>query len=89
MRRIFTILVIGLVSFAAGAQVLSVPPSGDNQKASVTQFIGLVKVTVDYSSPDVHAPDGTDRRGKIWGQLVPWGTIDDDYGTCDVCPSGS
>lgn len=86
MRRIITIIALALASVAAHAQVLSVPPSGDNQKASVTQSIGLVKVSIDYSSPDVHAPDGTDRRGKIWGQLVPWGTINDDYGTCDVCP---
>ncbi|MBL8234938.1 MAG: hypothetical protein JNL98_40935, partial [Bryobacterales bacterium] len=29
---------------------LTMPPSGDNQRASVTQFIGPVKVTIDYSS---------------------------------------
>jgi hypothetical protein len=50
---------------------LSLPPSGNNQKASVTQFIGPVKVTVDYSSPSVK-----DRRGKIWGTLVPYGMTD-------------
>ena len=49
------------------------PPSGDNQKSAVIQSIGLVEVRIDYSSPDVHAPDGTDRTGKIWGELVPWG----------------
>jgi hypothetical protein len=50
---------------------LTLPPSGNNQKASVTQFIGPVKVTIDYSSPAVK-----DRRGKIWGQLVPYGMTD-------------
>ena len=55
------------------AQAISTPPSGDNQQSSVTQHIGLVEVTIDYSSPDVHAPDGDDRRGKIWGTLVPYG----------------
>jgi hypothetical protein len=55
---------------------LTLPPSGNNQKASVTQFIGPVKVTIDYSSPAVHGPAGTDRRGQIWGKLVPYGMTD-------------
>jgi len=55
---------------------LTLPPSGNNQKASVTQFIGPVKVTIDYSSPAVHAANGQDRRGQIWGKLVPYGTAD-------------
>lgn len=52
---------------------LTLPPSGNNQKASVTQFIGPVKITIDYSSPAVHPANGEDRRGKIWGKLVPYG----------------
>src|SRR3989442_14095417 len=52
---------------------LTLPYSGNNQKASVTQYIGPVRVSIDYSSPAVHGPDGKDRRGKIWGQLVPYG----------------
>jgi hypothetical protein len=55
---------------------LTLPPSGNNQKASVTQFIGPVKVTIDYSSPAVHGPNGKDRRGEIWGKLVPYGMTD-------------
>jgi hypothetical protein len=55
---------------------LTLPPSGNNQKASVTQFIGPVKVTIDYSSPAVHSPGGKDRRGEIWGKLVPYGMTD-------------
>jgi hypothetical protein len=71
----------------AAAQSVTLPPSGDNQKASVTQQVGLVKVTVDYSSPDVHAPDGTDRRGKIWGGLVGYGWQEEGFGTCGKqCP---
>ena len=75
-----------LVALPAAAQQLTLPPSGENQRSSVTQFIGPVKVTVDYSSPDVHAPNGEDRRGKIWGGLVPWGFTDDAFGTCTQCP---
>jgi hypothetical protein len=55
---------------------LTLPPSGDNQKASVTQFIGPVQITVDYSSPNVHGAGGKDRRGQIWGKLVPYGMTD-------------
>src|SRR6476660_1612235 len=66
---------------------LTLPPSGDNQHAIVTQYIGLVQVSVDYNSPDVHAPDGSDRHGKIWGGLVPYGMANLGFGTCgDQCP---
>jgi hypothetical protein len=87
MRRSFiALLAIGILSLPALGQGITTPPNGDNQKSSVTQHIGLVKVTIDYNSPDVHAPNGDDRRGKIWGELVPWGTIDEAFGTCTECP---
>lgn len=65
---------------------VTLPPSGDNQVASVTQGMGLVRITVDYSSPDVHAPDGRDRRGHVWGELVPYGLSDLGYNGCTQCP---
>lgn len=65
---------------------LSLPPSGDDQRASVTQFIGPVKVTIDYSSPKVHGPDGKDRRGKIWGTLVPYGMANLGFGNGKPSP---
>jgi hypothetical protein len=35
----------------------------------------------------VHAPDGSDRHGKIWGTLVPYGMANLNFGTCgDQCP---
>ncbi len=72
---------------SSGAQLISAPPSGDNQKSSVSQWIGPVEVNVTYNSPNVHAPDGSDRRGKIWGQLVPWGMSNGGFGICgDLCP---
>src|SRR6266404_5720051 len=52
---------------------LTLPPSGNNQKSTVTQYVGPVLVTIEYSSPAVHAANGTDRRGQIWGKLVPYG----------------
>ena len=72
---------------AAQPAVVTLPPDGDNQRSTVTQQIGLVRVTVDYSSPDVHSPTGEDRTGKIWGELVPYGMADLGFGTCgDQCP---
>jgi hypothetical protein len=65
---------------------LTTPPSGGNQKSSVTQFIGLVKVTIDYNSPDVHGPNGEDRTGKIWGEVVHYGFIDQGFGPSKAAP---
>jgi hypothetical protein len=48
--------------------------------------MGLVKVTVDYSSPDVTGPNGEDRRGKVWGELVPYGLHDLGFKDCRSCP---
>jgi len=68
------------------AQSISLPPSGDNQKCSVTQWIGLVSVNITYNSPDVTGPNGEDRRGKIWGGVVPYGMVDNNFGTATKMP---
>jgi tetratricopeptide (TPR) repeat protein len=80
--------VLALAAPAAAQQgALSGPPSGGNQRATVTQAIGLVRVSIDYSSPHVHTARGEDRRGKIWGELVPYGMANLGFGTCgDQCP---
>jgi len=78
-----------LLVVPASAQVASitVPPDGGNQRATVIQGIGLVRVSIDYHSPHVHSPAGEDRRGKIWGALVPYGMANLGFGTCgDQCP---
>ena len=85
----FLVLVacLALTPFVSEAQIVTLPPSGENQRASVSQWIGPVEVNVTYSSPKVTAPDGTDRKGKIWGQLVPYGMAKEVFGTCgDQCP---
>ena len=68
------------------AQGVTLPPSGGNQKAEVSQWIGPVKVTINYSSPKVHAPDGTDRKDHIWGELVPYGLTNLGFGTSTAAP---
>lgn len=75
------------LSSALSAQFVELAPSGDNQRSTVIQGIGPVEVEVVYNSPNVHAPDGTDRRGKIWGELVPYGLVNLNFGTCgEQCP---
>jgi hypothetical protein len=84
-----TLFLALLLTVPATAQVASitVPPDGGNQWATVTQGIGLVRVSIDYHSPHVHSPAGEDRRGKIWGGLVPYGMVNLGFGTCgDQCP---
>ena len=77
----FSLLLTNLVM-----EQLSSPPDGWNQKSSVTQWIGLVEVTIVYSSPDVHSPSGEDRKGHIWGEVVHYGFIDQGYGTSKAAP---
>ena len=87
MRRSFIAVLAILFPLVLAAQAITLPPSGDNQKSSVTQHIGPVVVTIDYSSPDVHAPNGDDRRGKIWGtDVAHYGFRDEAFGTCTECP---
>jgi Protein of unknown function (DUF2911) len=77
------------LAIPAGAQIvpgLAIPPSGNNQRASVIQHIGPAQVTIEYSSPAVHGPDGKDRRGQIWGKLVPYGLTDLGFGNGKPAP---
>ncbi len=79
-------LLLLMASLSLPAQ-LSTPPSGNNQKSVVTQYIGsLAHVTIDYNSPDVTAPNGDSRKGKIWGSLVPYGLAPNGFGTAKEMP---
>ena len=88
---------IGALTLAAAAALsppagrcegLTLPESGDNQRAVASQWIGPVEVSITYHSPRVISPTGEDRHGKIWGGLVPYGyTSGQGFGTCgDKCP---
>jgi hypothetical protein len=90
--RLLSLSLFAAAAFAQLHPALSLPPSGGNQKTSVIQFIGPVRVQIDYSSPAVHGPasplggPAVDRRGKIWGQLVPYGMTDQGFGTSKAAP---
>ncbi|MEJ0057642.1 MAG: DUF2911 domain-containing protein [Bacteroidota bacterium] len=86
MKKLLTALTLVFVANWAMAQSLPFPPSGDNQKARVTQWVGPVEISIVYSSPDVHAPNGDDRKGHIWGELVHYGYIDQGFGSAKAAP---
>jgi hypothetical protein len=79
------VLLIAVPVPSFGASSLTFPPDGGNPRSSVTQGIGPVQVTVEYSSPRV-VRGQNDRRGKIWGELVPWGLSDLGANHCASCP---
>jgi len=87
LKHRLLILFLCLTGTIAFSQTVTGPPSGDNNKCVVTQYIGsLVSVTVTYHSPNVTGPAGEDRKGKIWGQLVPYGFNDLGFGSSKASP---
>ncbi|MGH9441501.1 MAG: DUF2911 domain-containing protein [Thermoanaerobaculia bacterium] len=89
---------VGLVALAAlvaagraarGQELseLALPPGGNgaSQRAEVSQWIGPVKVTIAYHSPNVHGR-GTDRTDHIWGELIPYGLFDEGFGPSREAP---
>jgi len=86
MKKVFTTLSFVCITLLAMSQAITLPPSGGNQKSKVIQWIGPVQVSILYSSPDVHAPTGEDRKGHIWGELVHYGFIDQGFGTSKAAP---
>ncbi|MFI5171545.1 MAG: DUF2911 domain-containing protein [Chitinophagales bacterium] len=87
LQRCFIITILIIIHRFVSAQ-LTLPPSGDNQRSMVTQYMDLVSVTISYSSPDVHGLQGEDRTGHIWGELVPYGMRNERFGySTDENPS--
>ena len=65
---------------------LSMPPNGNNEHAEVAQWIGPVKISIDYHSPRIHNPASNDRTGHIWGELVHYGFVDEGFGPTKGAP---
>ena len=82
MRKLFSLLFIVFFVLSSQAQIpLTVLPSGGNKKASVSERIGLTDVTISYDRPGVKG-----REGKIWGQLIHVGFIDQGFGSAKSAP---
>ena len=86
-KGLLTISVVMLVILQGFSQNITLPPGGGNQKASVSQWMGLVKANFKYNSPDVTTPTSEDRTGKISGGLVPLGKLNLGLGSSEASPS--
>ena len=76
------IIIITLLVFASTALRAQITfPADGNKKASVSEYIGITEVKINYSRPGVKG-----REGKIWGQLVHYGFQDLGYGTSKAAP---
>jgi len=95
MNRVLSTAMLAAAALAALASSvrgqelseLARPPGGNgaSQRSEVAQWIGPVKVTIEYCSPNVHGL-GTDRTGHIWGELIPWGLFDEGFGPSTQTP---
>jgi hypothetical protein len=83
MKNILLLICISslLANFCQSQIPLTVLPSGGNKKASVSERIGLTDVMIHYDRPGVKG-----REGKIWGQLVHTGFIDQGFGSSKAAP---
>lgn len=82
MKKLLLITVTFILSSAVFTQIpLTVLPSGGNKKAMVGEQIGLTKVLINYDRPGVKG-----REGKVWGQLVPAGFVNQGFGNSIAAP---
>ncbi|HWG50255.1 MAG TPA: DUF2911 domain-containing protein [Candidatus Acidoferrales bacterium] len=89
MKFLFAVILLAALSplgFAQETSEIATPPNGDNQKAEVSQWIGPVKISIQYHSPHVHNPPTNDRTGHIWGELVHYGFFDEGFGPTKGAP---
>jgi DUF2911 family protein len=89
MKSVLVVALLGissLTSFGQESSELSFPPNGDNQRAEVSQWIGPVRISIEYHSPHVHNPAANDRTGHIWGELVHYGFFDEGFGPTKGAP---
>jgi tetratricopeptide (TPR) repeat protein len=89
MKHAFVAVLFLMFSMSGSAQETSeiaTPPNGENEHAEVSQWIGPVKISIDYHSPRVHNPESNDRTGHIWGELVHYGFFDEGFGPTKGAP---
>ena len=72
-----------LFKIEANAQgQLTVPHSGGNRKATVSELLGLTKLELTYNRPGVRG-----REGKIWGtNVVHYGLKNQGFGSSKAAP---
>ena len=77
---LLTILALTISSYAQ-VPYNSAVQNGYTRKAIVSEQVGLTQVTITYHRPEVRG-----REGKVWGQLVPKGFVDQGFGNGKPTP---
>jgi tetratricopeptide (TPR) repeat protein len=80
------LFLLALVLFAAVPSFAQVPynsavPNGYTKKAMVSEQVGLTEVRITYHRPSVKG-----REGKIWGEVVHKGFVDQGFGNGKPAP---
>jgi hypothetical protein len=60
---------------------LTTLPDGGNNRATISESVGITNVTIKYSRPGVKG-----REGQIWGKLIPAGLTDQGFGSSKAAP---
>ncbi|MEP7106653.1 MAG: DUF2911 domain-containing protein [Ferruginibacter sp.] len=85
MKSIFLMVILFFLSVSSSfSQIapLTAEPDGNNKKASISEQIGIVKISVSYSRPGVKG-----REGKIWNTpIAHYGFTDLGHGTSHAAP---
>jgi tetratricopeptide (TPR) repeat protein len=83
MKIYLFLLSIASLAVPSFAQVPynSAVPNGYTKRAMISEQVGLTQVTVRYHRPAVRG-----REGKVWGQLVPKGFVDQGFGNGNPAP---
>ncbi len=82
MKFLVALSVLVIRSYSPSAQItLTQLPSGGNKKAVIGERVGLTDILINYSRPAVKG-----REGKIWGDLIPVGYIDQGFGSGGLSP---
>lgn len=83
MKNYLFLLAIILFTAPLFAQVPynSAVPNGYTKKAIVSEQVGLTQVTITY-----HCPAVKGREGKIWGEIVHKGFVDQGFGNGKPAP---
>ncbi|HEX9963066.1 MAG TPA: DUF2911 domain-containing protein, partial [Pyrinomonadaceae bacterium] len=83
MKNYLFLLAIILFAVPLHAQVPynSAVPNGYTKKAMVSEQVGLTQITITYHRPAVKG-----REGKVWGELVHKGFVDQGFGNGKPAP---
>lgn len=80
---LFLLSTMGLTN-ASWSQGITLPQASN--AAEIKQTIGISTIKISYARPSVISPQGQDRTGNIWGNIVPYGFNNLGFGTATAAP---